>query len=78
MYTTLKHKETGIEHSVHIQKFTGKKYKDITDRVGEPDNRLMVYGSSFQFKVYENADAIEKDFETVNGANTIDSLRQFI
>lgn len=77
MHTTLKHKATGTEHSVQITKFTGKKYNDINDRVGEPDNRFMVYGNSFQLKVYNEADAIEKDFETVSG-NNLDSLRQFI
>lgn len=88
MHTTLKHKETGKEHSLNIVKFTGKIYEpgftlvngrpNFTDKVGKPDNRFMVFGSSFQLKVYNDIDAIESDFETVSGSPRIDHLRSFI
>jgi len=62
--TTNKHYTAGNTYSLQTQNFTGRRYKDLNDRVGEPDNRIMVWKNERDaaLKVYETQADIAKDF----------------
>lgn len=61
----------GDVYQLTITKFNGRRYKPgkdsngWIDKVGEPDNRFMVYGG-VPYSVYESGQAVLNDFKPAN------------
>jgi hypothetical protein len=62
---TNEHYTNGDTYYLTTRSMTGKRYKDLNDRVGEPDTRIMVWKDSGNpaLKVYENDAAILEVFQ---------------
>lgn len=62
---TNEHFTNGEIYNLSTRSMSGKRYKDLNDRVGEPDNRIMVWKDSGApaLKVYENDAAILEVFQ---------------
>jgi len=57
--------EHGKSYSLQTRSMTGKIYKDLNDRIGEPDNRIMLWnnGGTPALKVYDTELDISKDWK---------------
>lgn len=66
--TTNNHYTNGSTYSLKTQNMVGRRYKDLNDREGEPDNRIMAWRDSGDpaLKVYEDQAAIARDFKVLN------------
>jgi hypothetical protein len=65
---TNEHYTNGDTYYLTTRSMTGKRYKDLNDRVGEPDTRIMVWkqNDAPALKVYESEAAILLDFQQVS------------
>jgi hypothetical protein len=62
--TTNENYENGTVYQLTLRSMTGKRYKDLNDRIGEPDTRIMVWKDfgAPALKVYDTQEAIDRDF----------------
>lgn len=61
---TTKHLENGTTYSLRTQNMTGRRYKDLNDRAGVPDTRIMLWKEAGNpaLKVYETEADIAQEW----------------